>query len=151
MPVIYLETLIDAPIHTCFDYARNVDAHMKSTEQTKEKAIDGVTEGLMQAGDTVTWEATHFGIKQRLTAKITGMNEPDWFIDEMTKGAFKSFVHTHRFEDLNGVTLMIDQFVYKAPFGILGNIANVLFLKNYMKNLLEKRAMELKKMAEAAV
>ncbi|MFP3488758.1 cell division protein, partial [Staphylococcus sp. SIMBA_130] len=76
MPIIYLETLIDAPIQTCFDYARNVDAHMKSTEQTKEKAIDGVTEGLMRAGDTVTWEATHFGIRQRLTAKITGTNEP---------------------------------------------------------------------------
>jgi len=151
MPVIYLETLIDAPVQTCFDYARNVDAHVKSTEQTKEKVIDGVTEGLMRAGDTVTWEATHFGIRQRLTAEITGMKEPDWFIDEMTKGAFKSFVHTHRFEDLNGVTLMIDQFVYEAPLGILGSIANGLFLKKYMKNLLEKRAAELKKMAEAAV
>ena len=151
MPVIYLETLIDAPIQKCFDYARNVDAHMKSTEQTKEKAIDGVTEGLMQSGDTVTWEATHFGIKQRLTAEITGMSEPDWFIDEMTKGAFKSFVHTHRFEDLGGVTLMIDQFAYEAPFGILGNLGNVCFLKRYMKNLLEKRANELKKMAESTV
>lgn len=151
MPVIYLETLIDAPLQTCFDYARNVEAHMKSTEQTKEKAIAGVTNGLMREGDTVTWEATHFGIKQRLTAEITGMSEPDWFIDEMTKGAFKWFVHTHRFEDLGGVTLMVDQFAYKAPFGILGNLANVCFLKKYMKSLLEKRASELKKMAETAV
>ncbi|MDO6657233.1 SRPBCC family protein [Anaerobacillus sp. 1_MG-2023] len=148
MPVIYLETLIEAPIEICFNYARSVEAHMKSTEQTNEKAVRGVTEGLLGNGDAVTWEATHFGIKQKLTAKITGMQEPDWFIDEMTKGAFKSFVHSHRFEEIDDVTLMIDEFSYEAPFGLIGSIANLLFLKKYMKNLLEKRALELKKMAE---
>lgn len=148
MPVIYLETFIEAPIETCFDYARNVEAHMKSTEETKERAVDGVTTGVMENGDSVTWEAVHFGIKQRLTAEITAMHKPDWFIDEMVSGAFKSFVHTHRFEDMGQVTLMIDQFIYKAPFCVLGSIANVLFLKKYMKELLEKRALQLKSMAE---
>ncbi|MGB8000856.1 MAG: SRPBCC family protein [Anaerobacillus sp.] len=148
MPVIYLETLIEAPIETCFNYARSVEAHLKSTRQTKERAVDGVTEGLMENGDTVTWEANHFGVKQRLTARITAMHEPDWFIDEMISGAFKSFVHTHRFEKIGNVTLMIDQFIYEAPLGIVGSLANVLFLKKYMRELLEKRAIQLKKMAE---
>ncbi|WP_394172068.1 SRPBCC family protein [Guptibacillus hwajinpoensis] len=148
MPVIYLETFIEAPIETCFNYARNVEAHVKSTEQTKERAVGGVTTGLMENGDSVTWEATHFGIKQRLTAEITAMHKPDWFIDEMVSGAFKSFVHTHRFEGMGQVTLMIDQFIYKAPFGVVGSIANVLFLKKYVKGLLEKRALQLKSMAE---
>lgn len=148
MPVIYLETLIEAPKETCFNYARNVEAHVKSTAQTKERAVGGVTTGLLEKGDSVTWEATHFGIKQRLTAEITAMHKPDWFIDEMISGAFRSFVHTHRFEDMGQVTLMIDQFIYKAPFGIVGSIANVLFLKKYMKQLLEKRALQLKNMAE---
>ena len=148
MPVIYLETLIEAPIETCFNYARSIEAHMKSTEETKERAVAGVTEGLMENGDTVTWEAVHFGVKQRLKARITGMHEPEWFIDEMISGAFKSFVHTHRFEEIGNVTLMIDQFIYKAPLGIIGSIANVLFLKKYMRELLEKRAVRLKKMAE---
>ncbi|MBN8210735.1 SRPBCC family protein [Bacillus sp. NTK071] len=148
MPVIYLETFIEAPIETCFDNARNIEAHMKSTEETKERAVGGVTTGLMENGDSVTWEAVHFGIKQRLTAEITAMHKPDWFIDEMVSGAFQSFVHTHRFEDMGQVTLMIDQFIYKAPFGVLGSLANVLFLKKYMKVLLEKRAIQLKIMAE---
>ncbi|WP_377887670.1 cell division protein [Alkalihalobacillus sp. R86527] len=148
MPVIYLETFIEAPIETCFDLARDIDIHMKSTKETNEKAIGGVTSGLLEVGDFVTWEATHLGVKQTLTAQVTAMNRPDWFIDEMVAGAFHSFVHTHRFEEMDGVTLMIDQFIYKAPFGIAGTIANVIFLKRYMHRFLHKRATTLKAIAE---
>ncbi|WP_270180141.1 SRPBCC family protein [Alkalihalobacillus sp. CinArs1] len=150
MPVIYLETFIEAPIERCFDLARNVDIHTKSAKGTDEKAIAGVTEGLLEVGDYVTWEATHLGVKQRLTAHITAMNKPDWFIDEMVSGAFHSFIHTHRFEEFDGVTLMIDQFIYKAPFGLVGSIANVLFLKRYMHRFLHTRAIALKDIAESS-
>lgn len=148
MPVIYLETFIEAPLEKCFDCARSVAIHLESAKQTNEKAVDGVTEGLLEVGDTVTWEAVHFGVKQKLTATITAMDKPDWFIDEMVSGAFHSFVHTHRFEDMDGVTLMIDQFIYKAPLGFLGTVANVLFLKRYMRNFLQTRAQTLKALAE---
>lgn len=148
MPVIYLETFIEAPIETCFDLARSVDIHIQSTKQTKERAVAGVTEGLLEVGDKVTWEAVHFGIKQKLTSEITAMNKPEWFIDEMVSGAFQSFVHTHRFEVMDGVTLMVDQFIYKVPLGVIGSVTNLLFLKRYMRNFLQVRANSLKTLAE---
>ena len=64
MGVIRLETFIRAPIERCFDLSRSVDLHILSTAQTNERAIDGVTSGLMKLGDVVTWEARHFGVKQ---------------------------------------------------------------------------------------
>jgi hypothetical protein len=73
MPIIKTELQINAPIEICFDLARSIDIHAQSTSQTKEKAVGGVTGGLIEYGQSVTWEATHFGIKQRLTAKITEM------------------------------------------------------------------------------
>lgn len=149
MALIYLETFIEAPVETCFDLARDVDVHMKSTGETNEKAIGGVTSGLLEVGDVVTWEAKHLGVTQTLTAQITALSRPDYFIDEMVSGAFHSFVHTHRFEEMDGVTLMIDQFIYKAPFGLAGKIANVAFLKRYMHRFLQKRATALKTIAEA--
>ncbi|MCA0986880.1 SRPBCC family protein [Guptibacillus algicola] len=150
MALIYLETFIEAPVETCFDLARDVDVHMKSTRGTNEKAVGGVTSGLLEVGDFVTWEAKHLGVKQTLTAQITAMNRPDYFIDEMVSGAFHSFVHTHRFEEMDGVTLMIDQFIYKAPFGLAGKIANVAFLKRYMHRFLQQRATALKTIAESS-
>ncbi|WP_367179882.1 hypothetical protein [uncultured Psychroserpens sp.] len=43
---------------------------------------------------------------------------------------------------------MIDTFYFQSPFGILGKIVNVLFLKRYMTNLLVTRNTFLKEKAE---
>ncbi|CAG9621184.1 hypothetical protein BACCIP111883_01956 [Sutcliffiella rhizosphaerae] len=69
MPIIKHEIYIDAPINVCFDLARNVEVHTETTTKTKEKVVGGVTVGLLENDDTVTWEATHLGVKQKLTAK----------------------------------------------------------------------------------
>ncbi|WP_226577103.1 SRPBCC family protein [Halobacillus litoralis] len=148
MPVIKHSLYIQAPVGVCFDLARNVDIHTKTTYSTKEEAVGGVTEGLMEEGDSVTWEATHFGIRQRLTAKIIRMDRPNEFVDVMVKGAFKSFTHTHQFIDDENGTLMIDIFEYESPLGVLGRLADRLFLEDYMKKFIIQRAEELKKFAE---
>ncbi|WP_191555791.1 SRPBCC family protein [Metabacillus idriensis] len=149
MPVIKNTIFIKAPIKVCFDLARNVEVHTKTTEKTKEKAVGGIASGLLEKGDTVVWEAVHFGIKQRLTAKITEMNRPYEFTDIMVNGAFKSFTHTHTFVASGNETEMIDYFDYRSPLGLLGKAADFLFLKKYMKIFLSDRAAELKKIAEA--
>jgi ligand-binding SRPBCC domain-containing protein len=110
MPIIKHQQFIQAPIHLCFDLARNVQIQTETTSHTKEKAVGGMVAGLLEEGDTVTWEAVHFGIKQRLTAKITYMEKPNQFIDVMIKGAFKSFTHKHEFIEEKTGTLMIDTF-----------------------------------------
>ena len=89
MPIIKHTQIIHAPIDLCFDLARNVDIHVETSAKTKEKAVEGVTNGLLEKGDTVTWEAIHFGIKQRLTAKVTHMEKPTLFIND--KGSFSFF------------------------------------------------------------
>src|SRR4051794_38523098 len=116
MLVIKHQTYIDAPVNKCFDLARNVAIHTQTTVKTNERAVAGVTTGLLNLGDSVTWEATHFGVRQRLTAKITEMVIPLQFTDVMIKGAFHSFTHTHEFVECNSGTVMKDTFEYKAPF-----------------------------------
>ncbi|MDN7240972.1 SRPBCC family protein [Planococcus sp. N028] len=148
MPIITHEIFIQAPITVCFDLARNVDIHTKTTAKTKERAVAGVTTGLMGKGDSVTWEATHLGVKQKLTAKIIEMEKPFQFIDVMVKGAFHSFTHTHEFIEKENGTIMIDRFVYRSPLGLLGKIADKLFLEKYMRQFIVNRAIELKKIAE---
>jgi ligand-binding SRPBCC domain-containing protein len=148
MELIELQTLINANIKTCFDLARNIDFHQQSLIHSKEKAIAGKTTGLIELGESVTWEATHFGIKQQLTSKITEFNSPNYFVDEMVSGTFKSFRHEHIFEAKDNATLMTDKFYFESPFGILGKLANTLFLKQYMSQLLQTRNQLLKEKAE---
>lgn len=148
MPVIKLETFIGAPQELCFDLARNVDVHMASTSETNERAVAGVTAGLMELGDEVTWEAKHLGVRQRFTSKITALERPRMFVDEMQRGAFKSLRHLHLFEAKDGGTLMIDEMTFNSPFGIFGRIADTVFLETYMRRFLIKHNEHIKRVAE---
>jgi ligand-binding SRPBCC domain-containing protein len=108
MPKIEISTVINAPVKTCFDVARDIDVHVASTAHTGERAIAGRTSGLIQLGETVTWRAKHFGVWQNLTSKITEFNAPNFFADELVKGAFKSFRHEHHFTGEGKQTIMRD-------------------------------------------
>lgn len=149
MPVIHLETLIAASPERCFDLSLSIDLHRQSVAHTHERPIAGVTSGVMRLGDTVTWEAVHFGVKQHLTTKITAYERPQYFIDEMTQGIFQELKHHHAFIAHPAGTLMIDTFTFRAPLGILGRIAERLFLTRYMRGLLLTRNRYLKQAAEA--
>ena len=98
--------------------------------------------------ESVTWRAKHFGFYQLLTSKITEFERPILFVDEMVRGTFKGFRHEHHFEELNGGTLMTDNFNYESPFGIFGKLADKLFLLNYMTGLLAERNRIIKNFAE---
>jgi ligand-binding SRPBCC domain-containing protein len=148
--VIHITTIIHAPIEACFDLSRSIDLHVESTQQTNEKAIDGRTSGLIEEGEFVTWEATHFFICQKLSTRIVEMKRPIFFKDVMIKGAFKAMEHEHHFKVLSDGTEMIDRFCYQVPFGFIGRIFDYFILKKYMTQLLVTRNGMIKKVAEAS-
>lgn len=149
MVTVHTRVEIGAPIQVCFDLARDISIHTQTVwKHTKEKAVNGVIAGPIGAGQTVTFEATHFFVRQRLTSKITVYEEPFLFVDEMQKGAFKSLRHIHEFKELDGRTLMTDTLCFEAPFGIVGRIVERLILKKYMRRFLEHRNHQLKLLAE---
>lgn len=148
MPVVTITTYINAPIAVVFDLSRSIDLHLVSAAQTKEKAVAGRISGLISEGESVTWQAKHFGVTQYLSVIITEYKKPYYFTDEMTKGAFKSMKHQHIFKEVNGKVQMTDVFTYTSPLDILGKLADVLFLKKYMCNFLSNRNKIIKEVAE---
>jgi ligand-binding SRPBCC domain-containing protein len=148
MPIIHLITEINAPIKRCFDLSRSIDLHMLSTHKTNERAIAGRISGLVEEGDTVTWQATHLGIRQKLGSKISVVQSPIYFTDEMIFGAFKRFHHQHIFEEMDSKTIMTDKFDYTSPLGIIGKMADRIFLISYMKRFLTERNALIKEFAE---
>jgi len=149
MPIIRLETHINAPIVRVFDLARSIDLHKLSTRGTHEEAIAGRTSGLIELGETVTWRAKHFGVYQNLTVEITKFEKPHLFEDIMLSGTFKKMKHNHRFKEETSETIMIDEFEFISPLGPLGKIADSFFLKSYMKRFLVSKNKVLKKIAES--
>jgi len=149
MNKIELSTLIEAPITLCFDLARSIDLHTISLDHTNEKAVGCVTTGLIGYNQTVLWQATHFGFQQTLETKITKYTRPFFFANEMAKGVFKTMIHDHFFYDMNGDTMMVDHFYFESPLGLLGELADLIFLKKYLTNLLIKQNAVIKEYAES--
>lgn len=149
MPIIQLSLLIHAPIERCFDLSRSIDLHVASTHGTDERAVAGVTSGLIGMGEEVTWSARHFGVRQRLTSRITAYDRPNHFRDSMVRGAFKRIDHDHFFTARGDATEMRDVFDFESPLGPLGAIADALVLKRYLRGFLERRNAMIKRAAES--
>ena len=149
MPTFILRTQINAPVERCFDLARRIDLHLDTMKHTAERAIAGVTSGLIGLNETVTWKARHFGVVMTLTSKITECSSPEIFTDEMVAGPFKMMKHRHVFEQKDGYTLMTDEFMYESPLAKLGKAADALFLRSYMQHLIEHRNKVIKQKAES--
>ncbi len=148
MSRITLVTRILAPRERVFDLARSVDAHLASTHGTDERVVAGKTTGLLGLDDRITWRARHFGVVQELTSCITRFERPVYFRDSMVRGAFARFDHDHHFDEDGGATIMRDVFDFDAPLGVLGRVAERVFLERYMRSFLDVRARALKTIAE---
>jgi hypothetical protein len=140
-------TQIAAPAQVCFDAARSLEAHVESAGFSNERLVQpGKLDGYLDLGDLVCFEGRHFGVKQRFCARITEMDPPNRFTDEMVRGAFHSLRHVHIFEESAGTTTMIDILEWTAPLGPLGRLADRLFLERHMRWFVTTKQNALKRM-----
>ena len=141
-------TRIHAPAELCFDLSRDIGFHVKTMRDSVERAVAGRTDGLIELGESVTWEGRHFGVRQRLTSLITAMDRPHHFRDEMQRGAFAHLHHDHLFVSERGCTVMTDRLDFAAPLGPLGWLVDQMVISRYMRNLITQRARMIKEAAE---
>lgn len=149
MTIIKLTTEINAPIQIVFDLNRNIDIHKQSTSKSNETAIAGVTSGLINKNETVTWRGKHFGIYLTHKSIISEMEIPHYFVDEMIEGRFKKFKHQHFFKQENEKTIMFDVIEYETPFGITGRFFDYILLKKHLTNFIQERNEFIKVLAES--
>lgn len=147
MARIELVTDIAAPVERVYDASRDIDLHVVSTG-TVERAIAGVTTGLISEGETVTWKARHFGIPWRMTTLILREDRHNSFTDEQVRGPFGRWHHQHLFVARNGGTRMTDVVDWAAPAGPIGRLVERAFLAAYMERLLTTRNAAIKRTCE---
>jgi ligand-binding SRPBCC domain-containing protein len=142
-----LVTDIAAPAERVYDASLDIDLQVASGAGV-ERAVAGVTSGTIHEGETVTWEARHFGVRWHMTTLITREDRPRLFTDEQVRGPFGSWHHRHSFADHDGGTRMTDLVEWAAPFGPLGRLVERAFLADYMNRLLRERNAYLKGICE---
>lgn len=99
-------------------------------------------------GQIITYKVSPIPfIKTNWVTEITQVKELCFFIDEQRFGPYSMWHHEHWFEELaNGNTLMKDKISYKIPFGLLGHLAQRLFIKKQLRAIFDYRYITLEKM-----
>ena len=79
----------------------------------------------------------------RWEAEITDFVLNSHFSDRQVKGPFAEWVHTHRIRSVDragiNITVIVDQIEYEPPFGILGRIADGLFVRRQLERFFAHR------------
>ena len=79
------------------------------------------------------------GLKMTWISEITHVKEKSFFVDEQKVGPYRMWHHQHRIEALDKGVLMSDLVTYQPPLGVLGYLANRLFIQKKLAEIFEYR------------
>lgn len=79
------------------------------------------------------------GIKMDWVTEITHVHEPRFFVDEQRFGPYALWHHQHHFKEVPGGVEMTDEVNYAIPFGVLGRIANFIFVGKEVNRIFDYR------------
>jgi ligand-binding SRPBCC domain-containing protein len=146
---VIVATEICAPPAVVFDLELDMDEHSASLRSSGEIATTSTGRSCLSFGDEVTFVARHFGLRFTMTSRITAYERPYSFTDEQVRGPFKRMRHEHVFsERSDGGTRMEDRMTAEAPFGAIGRFVMRFAVAPYMRRLLKRRAVHIKRQAE---
>ena len=134
-----LERVIAAPPAAVFAASLDPALHVRSMARYGETMVEAPEGGAFREGATVTWRARHFGIPFRLRSVVFDIDPPHRFCDRQIAGPFGAFLHEHVFEEHPQGTLMRDTITFRSPFGPLGRLVDRLFMRSYMRRLIDER------------
>ena len=93
----------------------------------------------MHSGTLIEYRISLFGLPMKWRTEILEFEPPEHFIDLQIKGPYALWHHSHRFEECEGGTLMTDQVDYRPPMGVLGGLANTLFVQRTLARIFRHR------------
>lgn len=79
------------------------------------------------------------GIRLNWMTEITHVSEEKYFIDEQRFGPYQFWHHQHHFKAIEGGIEMNDILTYGLPLGILGRIANNVFVAGKLQHIFNFR------------
>lgn len=83
---------------------------------------------------------TRFGFAQSVRLRVEDFLKGSRLTYRQAEGLFADWIHTMKFEDHGeNQTLVIDYVDYKVPFGLMGYLADDLFVRRDMKQILASR------------
>ncbi len=93
----------------------------------------------MDVGNIYKMTMSRFGFSQPVEILIQDFQKNLSVTYKQINGLFSKWIHTQKFEDVEGGTLVTDVVEYQLPFGLFGHLVDDVFVRHDMKSVLEHR------------
>lgn len=139
---------VDRPPDAVWRFQTDLSNHPRtSPPRTREQVLRGLNTPLAQ-GVRIAFRARHGLFLSTLEAEIVEWDPPTQFVDRQVRGPFRSWTHRHTFRPFQNGTLMTDRIEYRVPFGILGLLADRLWLGKHLDRFFAYRQQAAKRLLE---
>ena len=143
MPTLTFTTEIEAPQEAVWKFHDGFDALLKITPPTtRVRVLDPPDHLAVGVRFTLVVSQPPVYVPLRWCTVITAYTPPMGFTDIQApgKGPFALWEHEHRFEKMNSHrTRLVDTITYRAPLGLLGELADRLFIAHQLNALFAYR------------
>ena len=120
---------------------KNITPPYMGFEITNEPVSDKMYQGMI-----ISYKVSPvLGIKINWLTEITHVVDKHFFVDEQRSGPYKLWHHQHKLTEINGEVMMEDIVTYIPPFGIIGKIANCIFIEKQIKEIFKYRTEAIEK------
>lgn len=141
--ILRREQWIARPIDEAFAFFADAHNLEKITPPWLSFKILSMSTGSIEKGTIIRYRLRLHGISVHWRTEICAWNPPHCFVDEQTKGPYKLWRHTHRFEAHGSRTKMIDEVHYALAFGVLGRIVHALKVRGDVVRIFDYRRQQI--------
>jgi len=141
--ILRREQWIGRPIGEVFAFFADAQNLEKLTPPWVGFRILSMSTDSIQEGTIIRYRLRLHGIPVHWRTEICQWDPPHGFVDEQTKGPYRQWHHTHRFEAHGERTKMIDEVQYALPFGVLGRIVHALKVRADVSGIFDYRRLQI--------
>lgn len=137
--VLKREAMVACPLRQVFDFfsrAENLEALTPPWLHFQIVTPRPIT---MKRGATIAYQLRVRGIPVRWLTEIELWRPPCEFVDVQRKGPYRLWHHTHRFEECEGGTRIVDIVRYALPFGPVGRLVHRLRVRDDLAKIFDYR------------
>ena len=130
---------IKANLNDVFEFFQKPENLAKVTPAWIRFSIKSNPPLVMKEGAEFEYTIRLYGIPVNWKTRIAKYSPPNIFIDEQLKGPYKIWIHTHKFQQVDGHVIMEDSVNYDLFGGIFKKLIHLLFVKNSVEKIFKYR------------
>jgi ligand-binding SRPBCC domain-containing protein len=137
---LHREQILPAPIEKVWAYFCDPKNLNEITPPDMKFEITAGGDVKMYEGQIVEYRVEFVrGLRSLWLTEIAHVRENEYFVDEQRVGPYRFWYHEHSFESVPAGVKMTDHVTYAAPFGLIGDVVNAVWIRQRLNGIFDFR------------